>query len=126
MVAFALGLRGSSQRAALPAAIPTFVTQTLGAPKRAAPAVDAGAVHATIARRGFTFADALGSVSLAAAGSAARPRTSFAHGTIRPNRFGYETITVSPGGAEELQTVLAHHGVRTWKWQISARTSTRG
>src|SRR5438105_4701987 len=97
-----------------------FLTQALGAPAKVVPVVDAQRFHAHIAGRGYTARAGTASVSIAAADLPGGTWTRYAHGVSRATPFGHETITLASGRAEELQTVVAHHGTRTWRWQLLA------
>ncbi len=42
----------------------------------------------------------------------------YEHGVARQTSFGTQTITMTPGSVEEFDTIVAHHGVKTWQWHL--------
>src|SRR5438067_3395286 len=108
--------------------IPSFVTQTLGSTQSASkqpPSLATSGLHATINGHGYTASDGRSKwLSLTSASGRSIPWKHYAHGVLRRTSFGYQSITVTPGSVEEFDTVLQHHGVKTWRWNIDSPNLT--
>ncbi len=102
--------------------VPAFVIHELGAAQSSAKqpqSLASSELHATVGPQGFTASDGGStSVSLTSLSAPAADWRHFKHGVSRKGSFGVQTITMSPGNVEEFDTVVAHHGVKTWQWHL--------
>ena len=104
--------------------VPAFVTKTLGSTQSTSKqpqSLATSGLHATINGRGYTASDGRSKwLSLTSATGRAVPWKHYTHGVSRRTSFGYQTITMTPGSVEEFDTVLQHHGIKTWRWHIGS------
>src|SRR5438105_5142575 len=108
--------------------VPSFVTKTLGSTQpgsKQPPSLATSGLHATINERGYTASDGRSKwLSLTSTAGRSIPWKHYEHGVARRTTFGYQSITMTPGSVEEFDTVLQHHGVKTWRWLIGSPNVT--
>ena len=104
--------------------VPAFVTHQLGAAQSSAKqpqSLASSGLHATVSRQGFTASDGRSKwLTLTNAAAPTADWSYFEHGVARKTSFGTQTITMTPGNVEEFDTVVAHHGVKTWRWRLGS------
>ena len=104
--------------------VPAFVTHELGAASSSAKqpqSLASSGLHATVSRQGFTASDGRSKwLTLTNAAAPSADWSYFRHGVARQTSFGTQTIAVTPGSVEEFDTVVAHHGVKTWRWHLGS------
>ena len=104
--------------------VPAFVTHELGAAQSSAKqpqSLASSGLHATVSKQGFTASDGRSKwLTLTNAAAPSADWSYFKHGVARKTSFGTQTITMTPGSIEEFDTIVAHHGVRTWQWHLGS------
>ncbi|MGH3130985.1 MAG: hypothetical protein ACRDNX_09230, partial [Gaiellaceae bacterium] len=109
------------------AAVPTFLSEALGAPDPAAPLFRGAAGRATVEIGARSHGVRVGedSVAIGAGHAEAGPWTRFGNGATRRTSFGHETITFGRERIEQFLTIEERQGARTWRWPLRTGLAPR-